>query len=96
MEIQPNGNNATGVPIKKPYTILLSPVSPHTLFILRYAQSKDPEKRAKALKKKLKAIEALQARLDAGELKADALDKDQKTKLASRVDLEAELAKLAL
>ena len=49
-------------------------------------------KRVKALKKKLKAIDQLQAEVDAGKVAAPS--KDQLEKLARRAELAAELAEL--
>eukprot|EP00054_Salpingoeca_dolichothecata_P004182 m.29750 g.29750 ORF g.29750 m.29750 type:complete len:175 (+) comp14403_c0_seq3:52-576(+) len=59
-------------------------------------QTTDKEKKARNLKKKLRAIDALQAKIDSGELQQQDLDPDQKTKLASRADIEAKLAALQL
>ena len=54
--------------------------------------AQDPERKLKALRKKLKQIESLEARLAAGE--TDLLDADQKAKMARGPQLREEIAKL--
>eukprot|EP00045_Choanoeca_perplexa_P009523 m.92143 g.92143 ORF g.92143 m.92143 type:complete len:189 (-) comp14936_c0_seq1:1560-2126(-) len=54
-------------------------------------QEVKPEKRIKNIKKKLKAIDTLQGKLDAGELQAADLDPDQTEKLKSKASLQTEL-----
>ncbi|EDQ89426.1 uncharacterized protein MONBRDRAFT_8361 [Monosiga brevicollis MX1] len=52
------------------------------------------EKRMRAINKKLKSIQQLQGKLDAGELQADSLEPEQRQKLDARADLEKELTDL--
>lgn len=56
----------------------------------------DPAKRAKNLRKKLKGIDALQVKIDGGELAEADLDTDQKKKLAGKADILAELEQLGI
>jgi len=60
------------------------------------AAATDPAKRAKNLRKKLKGIDALQAKIDGGELAEANLDADQKKKLAGKADILAELEQLGI
>ncbi|XP_022090724.1 partner of Y14 and mago-like [Acanthaster planci] len=56
------------------------------------APSAPPDKRAKTLRKKLRQMEELQAKIDSGELASPS--KDQLEKLARRAEVEEELEKL--
>eukprot|EP00051_Salpingoeca_urceolata_P001340 m.40195 g.40195 ORF g.40195 m.40195 type:complete len:250 (+) comp11342_c0_seq2:4670-5419(+) len=56
----------------------------------------DATKRARNIRKKLKAIEQLQAKIDAGEVDKATMDPEQVKKLANKPSLEQELAALSL
>ena len=54
----------------------------------------DKDKQLRKLRKKLRQIDALQAKIDGGEVAADSLSPEQTAKLAERANLEAEIKAL--